>query len=350
MLPILLKFGPITIYTFGFFLFLSVILASFIIWKKARKIGLPEEKIFDTFLLTVFFSLIGGRIGYVLTHWSTFGIDLSRVLILGHYPGLSFQGAFLAGLVTVVLIAKLLELEWLKILDIFTVAFSWAIVFGSLGCVFDGCLANVVAARLLTVYLLILAVLLSLVSRQVDRSVNLAFLSRRPGYLFSGYLIFLTASFLILPKARKGTETVLYLAVLILSAAFFVWRYNRLFKMVKFPASVLTQIKAHLEAKNKQVEENLKDLKKEDPFEDNSRLLDRASDDSEAQSKFGHERVAAMQQQLHLVLVQTRKALTKIKLGKYGICESCGKMIDTDRLAAMPTATLCLNCEKKRER
>lgn len=120
--------------------------------------------------------------------------------------------------------------------------------------------------------------------------------------------------------------------------------------IVQFPKDVLAQIKAYLETKNRETEKKLKELKKEDPFEDGARLLDRGSDDTEAQSKAGHERVAAMQRALSMALVQTRKALTKINIGKYGICENCGKMIDTDRLAAIPTATLCLSCEKKREK
>ncbi len=119
--------------------------------------------------------------------------------------------------------------------------------------------------------------------------------------------------------------------------------------IVQFPRDVLSQIKSYLESKNRETEKRLRELKKEDPFEDKTRLLDRASDDSEARSKAGHEQVAALQHQLSMVLVQTRKALTKIKIGKYGVCENCGKMIDTDRLAAMPTATLCVSCERKRE-
>lgn len=94
----------------------------------------------------------------------------------------------------------------------------------------------------------------------------------------------------------------------------------------------------------------MSDLKKEDPFEDKSRLLDLASDDTEAQSKAGHERVQAIRLQLNIALIETKKALAKMKVGKYGICENCGKMIDTDRLAAMPTATLCVSCERKREK
>lgn len=120
--------------------------------------------------------------------------------------------------------------------------------------------------------------------------------------------------------------------------------------MIQFPKNVLSQITSYLENRRKELEVRKSKLKKEDPFEDKSRLLDRASDDTEAQSKAGHERAEAIRRQMDLALIETRKALTKIKIGKYGICENCGKMIDTDRLAAMPTATLCLACEKKREK
>ena len=47
---------------------------------------------------------------------------------------------------------------------------------------------------------------------------------------------------------------------------------------------------------------------------------------------------------------QIKKALKRVKIGKYGICEECGKMINTDRLAVFPEATLCITCEKKKEK
>lgn len=120
--------------------------------------------------------------------------------------------------------------------------------------------------------------------------------------------------------------------------------------IVQFPKDVLFQIKSYLEKKDRDTQTRIKNLKKQDPYADKAELFDRASDDSEAQRKAGRERIEAMQRQLTMALIQTRKALTKIKIGKYGVCENCGKMIDTDRLAAMPTATLCVNCERKRER
>jgi len=63
-----------------------------------------------------------------------------------------------------------------------------------------------------------------------------------------------------------------------------------------------------------------------------------------------HDRAYAMKLQVSRSLVAVRKALTRIKLGKYGICVSCGKMIDTDRLAITPTADMCMECAKKAEK
>lgn len=39
-------------------------------------------------------------------------------------------------------------------------------------------------------------------------------------------------------------------------------------------------------------------------------------------------------------------ALEKIKKGKYGICEKCGKEIDEKRLKIYPEARFCLKCKK----
>lgn len=120
--------------------------------------------------------------------------------------------------------------------------------------------------------------------------------------------------------------------------------------MFKFPSNVLTKIKKYLEEKQKETEKRLTELKKEDPFSDPSRLNDNAASDTEAKEEFGHDSISAVQMELNRGLVRIRKSLTKIKIGKYGICEKCGKMIDTDRLAVMPTAELCVSCEMKKEK
>jgi RNA polymerase-binding transcription factor DksA len=117
---------------------------------------------------------------------------------------------------------------------------------------------------------------------------------------------------------------------------------------VMFPKNVLVPIQNYLTSKEKQLKERKKSLQAEDPFSDPDRLNDNAAVDTEAAEQFGHERIEAIRREVDKALINVRKALTKIKLGKYGACEGCGKMIDTDRLAVDPTARFCMQCQKKK--
>ena len=47
---------------------------------------------------------------------------------------------------------------------------------------------------------------------------------------------------------------------------------------------------------------------------------------------------------------QIDSALMKIKNGKYGVCESCGKRINKQRLMAIPFVSLCIKCKETEER
>jgi len=118
----------------------------------------------------------------------------------------------------------------------------------------------------------------------------------------------------------------------------------------KFPSSLLKPVGDFLTASLVTLKVNKKKISTEDPFNDKQRTLDIASPDTEAEEQFGHARVAAIKEELNRKSDQIKKALKRVKLGKYGICEDCGKMIDTDRLAIFPEATMCVKCEKKREK
>lgn len=121
-------------------------------------------------------------------------------------------------------------------------------------------------------------------------------------------------------------------------------------KTVKFPMSILKPIGDFLSREAKKLERRKKDLSEEDPFKDTSRVTDNASSDQEAAEQFGHQKVTAFQSQVNHQLIQVRKALARIKIGKYGLCEKCGKMIDTDRLMVVPESTLCAKCAKEKEK
>jgi len=117
----------------------------------------------------------------------------------------------------------------------------------------------------------------------------------------------------------------------------------------KFPASVLTPVTHFLTARLHTLEKRKKEVAKEDPFADPNRVDDNAAPDIEADEQFGHARTSAIKKELSKNIIGVRKALSRIKIGKYGICEECGEFIDTARLIAFPEATLCAKDAKKRE-
>ena len=119
---------------------------------------------------------------------------------------------------------------------------------------------------------------------------------------------------------------------------------------LRFPSNLVAPIAGILRSSLKKLEIRKKDISKEDPFRNNARVSDNASPDADAEEQFGHARASAIKEQIDRQIIQTRKALTRIKIGKYGICEDCGNMIDTDRLIAYPEATLCKGCKAKREK
>jgi len=117
-----------------------------------------------------------------------------------------------------------------------------------------------------------------------------------------------------------------------------------------FPSNILKPVGDYLSAQLHILIKRKKDIEKEDPFADTSRVMDNASPDTDAAEQFGHARTSALKSQLDRQIIQVHKALTRVRIGKYGICEDCGQMIDTERLMAYPQATLCTNCQAKREK
>lgn len=118
---------------------------------------------------------------------------------------------------------------------------------------------------------------------------------------------------------------------------------------MKFPNNILESIKNKLERDKQSAQKNLSKIKEEDPFADPARLSDNASLDTEAKEEIGHDRVEAIKGALSSQLSRIEIALKRLKRGEYGICERCGKAIETKRLEIMPTATLCVACERKKE-
>jgi RNA polymerase-binding transcription factor DksA len=68
--------------------------------------------------------------------------------------------------------------------------------------------------------------------------------------------------------------------------------------------------------------------------------------EEEADEVQEYENLLALEHSLELRLKDINDALNKIAEGKYGICEKCGKEIESERLEAVPEAKLCIKDNK----
>ena len=121
-------------------------------------------------------------------------------------------------------------------------------------------------------------------------------------------------------------------------------------KPISFPMSVLKPVQDFLLREQNRLKTQKQQLDREDPFSDPSHADDNADIGTDAAEEVGHERVIFLKIEVDKMLINVRKALARIRVGKYGVCANCNKMIDTDRLAVNPTAEFCMDCVRKMEK
>lgn len=118
---------------------------------------------------------------------------------------------------------------------------------------------------------------------------------------------------------------------------------------MKLPSDILLKITANLSTEKEKIEKALKNLKRDDPFLDPERANDNADSGTDAFEESEHLRIEAQEEAVQAQLTAINAALVRMAKGTFGTCSSCGKLIDPDRLLTMPTATVCISCEKKSE-
>jgi DnaK suppressor protein len=82
------------------------------------------------------------------------------------------------------------------------------------------------------------------------------------------------------------------------------------------------------------------------------RLTDSAGDDQAdtGTKTFEREQEISLANGIRERVTQVERALERLDEGNYGWCERCGDPIPVERLAAFPSATLCVTCKQLEER
>jgi phosphatidylglycerol:prolipoprotein diacylglycerol transferase len=106
MIPVLIHFGIIKIYTLGVFLLGAFLASAFVLWKNIKLTSYKEEEIFDGLFVSIIGAFLGGRLVYVALNFDKFGFSILKFILINGYPGLSLFGALAGGFLTLLLFTR----------------------------------------------------------------------------------------------------------------------------------------------------------------------------------------------------------------------------------------------------
>ena len=119
----------------GILIAVAMFLGLFITEHLAKKTEQNTEHYLDLAIRLVLASIVGARIGYVITHWEYFITDQGNVFNISD-GGMSSTGAIAAGLIISFAYCRKRKLSWLQICDTSLPGIAVGQMLASLGCFF----------------------------------------------------------------------------------------------------------------------------------------------------------------------------------------------------------------------
>lgn len=138
MLPVLIKIGPITIYSYGLMLALAFILAGVVTYLELKRRGYDTDMLYDLIILAAVGGIVGARIFYVIGHWADYSDNILQAFEI-QSGGLIFYGGFLGGTLAILIYIWRKSLNTWEIGDIAAPALAVGAAVGRIGCFLNGC-------------------------------------------------------------------------------------------------------------------------------------------------------------------------------------------------------------------
>lgn len=138
MFPVLLKYGPIQIFTYGFFLALAFLSAIYLSTQEAKRQGLNPARFYDLCFYIVLGAIVGSRMLYVFLELPTFVTHPLKIFALWE-GGLVFHGGLVMALAVAFYYMRRHAIPWRQAFDSLAVGMPVGQVLGRVGCFMAGC-------------------------------------------------------------------------------------------------------------------------------------------------------------------------------------------------------------------
>jgi prolipoprotein diacylglyceryl transferase len=137
MYPVLVKIGPLTIYSWGFMVGLGVLVGFVLARKQARRENLAPSLIDHWLIYLVLGGIVGGRLVYVLLNPRSYIHNPLEIFLL-QQGGMAIHGAILGGAIAGYLFSRRQNISFGKLADITAPALIIGQAIGRLGCFLNG--------------------------------------------------------------------------------------------------------------------------------------------------------------------------------------------------------------------
>jgi phosphatidylglycerol:prolipoprotein diacylglycerol transferase len=146
MHPILLKIGPVVIYSWGLMVALGSLAGILLAINSSGKYNIPSEKVIDLALYSILSGLIGARFFYVILFFNEFKSNAWQIIRIQD-GGLVFFGAVLGGIICFLIFSRINKLSIMTLLDLATPSVLLGYTIGRWGCFLNGCCYGVVTTQ-----------------------------------------------------------------------------------------------------------------------------------------------------------------------------------------------------------
>lgn len=138
MCPILFNLGPLTIYSYGFFLAFAFFISTTLLARQAKKRGVEPDFIFNLCFICLSAGVIGARLFFIILNFSFFKDNPAEIIMLNH-GGLVWYGGLISAVACGSAYVKFKKAALLSILDLLVPYLALAQGIGRIGCFLNGC-------------------------------------------------------------------------------------------------------------------------------------------------------------------------------------------------------------------
>lgn len=138
MYPVILRIGPLALYSYGLMLAAAFIVAIIVALPESKRRGVDIQTIIDIALISAVFGIAGARLWYVAFEWRQFVYNPFEIVKIQN-GGLAVQGGLLLGIAANYVYCKVKRLKFWELADILAPSIIIGQAIGRIGCFLNGC-------------------------------------------------------------------------------------------------------------------------------------------------------------------------------------------------------------------